>query len=254
MEGIFVKTLLRDKIRVRPNNLTENMKQMLTDMLRDKYEGKCSQHGYIKPGSIKVDRYSAGYVQAFSLNGDVIYNVSCFAEICNPAINTIIACKVVNMNKFGILAEAYIKSKKTTLPILEVIVAKNMVNIENDVSLDGLNIGDMIYVQIIGRKFELNDKKISVVGRTVSGPELPNEVKVENPVEEEGPDDIDDDDVTETDSDDEDKSEKSKSDNEDASSVEEDAESDQDDLESDVDFEGGDELTDLDDDADAESI
>ena len=250
MDDIFVKTLLRDKIRVRPNNLAENMKQLLTDMLRDKYEGKCSQHGYIKPGSIKVDRCSAGYVQAFSLNGDVVYNVSYFAEICNPAINMIIACKVVNMNKFGILAEAYIKSKKTTLPILEIIVAKNMVNIENDMPLDNLSIGDMIYVQIIGRKFELNDKKISVVGRTVSGPELPSDVKEkETHVEDEGLDDVDDDDVTETDSDEEDKSEKSE--DEDVTSVEDEAESDQDDLESDVDFEGGDasdELTDLDDD------
>jgi DNA-directed RNA polymerase subunit E'/Rpb7 len=250
MDDIFVKTLLRDKIRVRPNNLTENIKQLLTEILREKYEGKCSQHGYIKPGSIRVDKCSAGYIQSFSLNGDVIYTVSYFAEICNPAINMIIACKVVNMNKFGILAEAYIQSKKTTVPVLEVIVAKNMVNIENDVSLDNLNVGDMIFVQVIGRKYELNDKKISIVGRTVSGPELQTDVKEkESVLDDEGLEEVDED-VIETDSDDgEDKSEKS--DNED---TDEDAESDQDDLESEVDFEGSDALTDLGDDVDAESI
>lgn len=167
MEQIFVKSLLRDKVKIKPANLTPDIENVILQILRDKYEGRCSYHGYVRSGSIVIDKCSTGYVQAFSLNGDVIYNVSYFAEVCNPAIGLTVPVKVVNMNKFGILAEAYSRAKGLSTPVLEVIIAKSMINIENEVPLDTVNVGDIINIEIIGKKFELNDKKISVVGRTV---------------------------------------------------------------------------------------
>ena len=106
-----------------------------------------------------------GYVQTFSLNGDIIFNVSYYADVCNPAIGSIIEAKVVNMNKFGILAELSVKKDV----ILEIIVAKSMVNILNEIPIDNYSINDIITIEILGKKYELGDKKISIVGRTVKG-------------------------------------------------------------------------------------
>lgn len=167
MENIFVKTLLTDKVKVKPTQLGFKIEEVLLSSLQDIYEGKCTYHGYIKPGSIKIDKYSAGYVQAFSLNGDIIYKVSYYAQVCNPSIGSIIRVKVINMNKYGILAEASVKVGNKDVPVLEVIIAKTMIKTENEINVDSISVGDVINVEILGKKYELQDKKISVIGRTI---------------------------------------------------------------------------------------
>jgi DNA-directed RNA polymerase subunit E'/Rpb7 len=167
MESIFIKTLLTDKVKVKPAQLGSNIDDVLLFILKEKFESKCTYHGYIKPGSIKIEKYSTGYVQAFSLNGDIIYNVTYYAMVCNPSIGSVITAKVVNMNKFGLLAEANVNVDGQSIPVLEIIIAKSMINIENERPIDSIVVGDVINVEILGKKYELNDKKISVVGRIV---------------------------------------------------------------------------------------
>ena len=162
---IFIKTLLQDKVRIKPAELTSTIEQDILAILQNKFEGKCTKHGYIKNRSINIDKCGMGYVQTFSLNGDIIFNVSYYADVCNPAIGSIIDAKVVNMNKFGILAELSVKKDV----ILEIIIAKSMVNIVNEIPIDNYSINDIITLEILGKKYELGDKKVSIVGRTVKG-------------------------------------------------------------------------------------
>ena len=178
MDSIFVSSMLNDKITIKPNMLSEDMQGLLEQTLRDKYEGVCSYHGYIKPDSIKVVKYSVGHVCAFSLNGDVMYRVMYQASVCNPVIGNIIRCNVVNMNKFGILAEATTtanSAKRTT--VLDVIIPKNSPAIISEMDLESIKINDEIFVEIKGKKFELNDKKISIVGRVVLPANLPKSLR-----------------------------------------------------------------------------
>jgi len=67
------------------------------------------------------------------------------------------------MNRFGVLCDVS-KNNKT---IIEIIIAKNSQEIKSEVNLDDLKIGDNVNIEVLGRKFELNDKKISVIGRIV---------------------------------------------------------------------------------------
>lgn len=51
--------------------------------------------------------------------------------------------------------------------ILEIIIAKNSVNIQSDINLESLKIGDELKIELIGKKFELGEKKMLGIGRVV---------------------------------------------------------------------------------------
>jgi DNA-directed RNA polymerase subunit E'/Rpb7 len=198
---IFVRVLLTDKVKLKPKHVNKNIKTSIEFVLRSKYEAKCSHHGYILQNSITIQKYSAGRVMAVSLNGDVIFNVSYFAKVCNPAIGSIVNARIVNMNKFGILAE----SKVNNTHILEFVIPTNIQN----ASVNSVQIGDDIDVEILGKRFELNDKKISVIGKIVekktkggkdnkgkvgslmNDPEIPNMDFPDDDDEVDAPEDID---------------------------------------------------------------
>lgn len=165
---IFIRTLLTDKVKLKPKNISSKLKDHILSYLKTKFEGVCSYHGYIRPESIEIFKFSMGYIQALSLNGDVEYTVNYYADVCNPSIGSIVHTKVVNTNKFGILAHTGIRDNDGRfLPILEIVVAKNLVNTQNDKNVDEFHIGDEIHVEIMGKKFELTDKKISAIARII---------------------------------------------------------------------------------------
>jgi DNA-directed RNA polymerase subunit E'/Rpb7 len=163
MEDIFVRAVLVDKIKVSPTYLRKNKATILHNILVDRFEGKCSYHGYIKRQSIAIVKCSAGIVKDVCLNGDVEYNISYSALVCNPAIGSVVRAKVVNQNMFGILAEVYVMGNV----VLEIVIAK-MIE-PGDEPLDNIKINDMVNVEIIKKKFELGDEKIINVGKIIKG-------------------------------------------------------------------------------------
>lgn len=164
MDQCFTRQLLVEKIKLKPSLLGHNIPKILTKFLVAKFEAKCSQYGYIQPGSIELFKYSVGQLIAASLNGDVLFVTQFYANVCNPLIGQVIKAKVVNANKFGILAEV---SLEDNTPVLEIIIAKNTSALSSDIDLNNISLGEVVNVEVMGKKFELKDKKISIVGRVV---------------------------------------------------------------------------------------
>ena len=165
---IFVRTLLTDKVKLRPNQLSVRIKDHIVTLLKSKYEGVCSHHGYIRQNSVEIFKCSMGHIQPLSLNGDVEYFINYHADVCNPSIGSIIRTKVVNTNKFGLLTHTGVKdSQGKFLPILEIIIAKHMINTKNDQNIDDIGIGYELHVELIGKKFDLGSKKICGIGRII---------------------------------------------------------------------------------------
>lgn len=159
--NIFFKCLLNDKVKIEPIHLGKGVRDHVARKLKTSIEGMCSKHGYVKQGSIEIHKMLPGNVDLIGLNGYITFDVYFFADVCNPLIGNIVRATVVNVNKFGILADS--------TGILEIIVPKNSVNIVHDahVDIEKINIGDVVNVEIVGKKYELYDKKISIVGRIV---------------------------------------------------------------------------------------
>ncbi len=163
--SVFVRVQLNEKIKLEPAFISKGYKDEILKRLKAKVEGICTRHGYIKPDSIEIYKVGTGRVELIGLNGNTQFDVYFFADVCNPLLGSIIKCKVSNINKFGILAEAG--------NILEAIVAKNSVSIQSDIDLDKVRIGDEVFVEVLGKKYELNDKKISLIARIVRSPDVP---------------------------------------------------------------------------------
>ena len=166
MENGFITALITSKVKLHPALVTKQFQGHLLQKLRHTFEGKCTQHGYIKPKSIDIVKVSCGLIKDVTLNGDTLYHVSFNAEICNPVIGSILSAKVINTNMFGILAESGLNIDGKFYPIVEIIVAKN--NGTTNVNLDKINVGDNINVEVMGKKYELNDTKITVIGKVVN--------------------------------------------------------------------------------------
>lgn len=165
---IFVHVVLYDKVKLGAQHVNGRLDEVLLAALKSKYEGICSHYGYIKPGSITLYKHSLGMVQAASLNGDVQFGVNFHADVCNPCVGSIVHSQAVNVNKFGILAQSGFVLDGQFTPVLEVIIAKNMATEQHDVSVDDISPGDQFNVEILGKKFELNDRKISAVGKIIN--------------------------------------------------------------------------------------
>jgi DNA-directed RNA polymerase subunit E'/Rpb7 len=156
--SLFSNVVTVDKIVLHPNQYSSNdINTIIIKKLRKKVEGKCTRHGFIKPFSSEIVKKSAGRILDMSFNGHVSYNVTFKAQLCNPEIDSIIKCKIVNTNNFGILAESSININGNDIVIIEAIVVKGPAEQE-------YKIGDIIYIQIKGKKFDLNDTKITVHG------------------------------------------------------------------------------------------
>jgi DNA-directed RNA polymerase subunit E'/Rpb7 len=166
-QDIFVKTLITDVVKLKPNQLGKNYAKHITELVKNRNEGMCTKYGFIRPKSIDIFKISMGQVQPQTLNGYTLFNISFYADVCNPAVETVVKAQVINTNKFGILAQAGIRDNDIYLPILEIIIARHAVGIQSAVDLDKIKVGDVIDIEVIGKKFELYDKKISVIGKIV---------------------------------------------------------------------------------------
>jgi hypothetical protein len=104
------------------------------------------------------------------LNGMTQYDVYFHADICNPLLGSTIRCRVSNFNKFGILAEAE--------SVIEAVIPKNSIDIHSDIDLEKVRIGDDIIIEVVGKKYELNDKKMCLVGRIVKDKSIKDNISI----------------------------------------------------------------------------
>jgi DNA-directed RNA polymerase subunit E'/Rpb7 len=204
-KDIFMTSILSEKIRLAPHQISKNYRDIITSAIKLKTEGVCTKYGYVLPGSVDIFKISPGIMRMVSLNGDVVYNVQFKADVCNPVIGITLKATIINTNNFGILAETSIKvlddtGKTINIPVIETVITKQGVGIAGNVDLKTLKIGDVINVEVLAKKFELNDKKISVVGKVVDKEKTSASSIIDNDNEELEPDEVvDDDDLDEED-------------------------------------------------------
>lgn len=160
----------RTSVQLAPNEIHQEFVEVLHKKLKNNLEGVCSRFGYIRPGSIEIVRRSAGNFVKQHFNGHVRFDMLCKAEVCNPPQDMVLKAVVRNKNAMGLLAESFIEVGDTPVPVLDIIIPKRAAGIASEIDLDTVEIGDNVYVSVQGKRFQLNDKKISIIGRAVKDP------------------------------------------------------------------------------------
>lgn len=176
--GCFQACLVSDAIILKPHQIGRNIRDVISLKLSSTFEGVCSRHGYILPGSIRLHSMSQGSLESANLNGDVRYDLRYHALVCNPAIGSVFVARVVNMTRFGFLLHSGASpaggdSVTRLSSIVETVVSRQATYTDDShpdlfVDLDTILIGDNVNIRVMGKKFQLNDRHIFVVGRIVN--------------------------------------------------------------------------------------
>jgi len=154
--GLYFKNIITRKVNVPFKQVGGNIVHIISQKLRDTLEGKCINEGYIKRNSVNIISYSSGLVDGKSVIFDVIFE--CLA--CRPVEGMKIRCTIKNVTKAGIRAEIV----GDMSPVV-IFIARD--HHYQSKYFSERKEGEDISIKVIGQRFELNDKYISIIATLV---------------------------------------------------------------------------------------
>ena len=156
---VYMRSLLTMKVQLTMNEVGQNIKDNLAKTISRKTEGRCISEGFIKPNSVKILSYSSGLIH----NDKIEFVVSFECMVCHPVEGMKIECMTKTITKAGIHAEVKDKDKDQveTVPVT-VFVARDHHFTNKEFA--SVKENQMILVEVIGVRFELNDPYICVIG------------------------------------------------------------------------------------------
>ena len=166
-EGIYSKSLITRSIQISIIHIGKNLYNVIEENIKANYEGKCSVEGFIKQDSCKLITYSSGLVQATNVKFEVVFE----CMIACPVEGMRIHCIAKNITKAGIRAESL---DETPSPVVIFITRDHQYMSEY---FSTIKEKDHIEVRVIGQRFELNDKYISIIASLIE-PKEAREVKI----------------------------------------------------------------------------
>ena len=156
--GIYNKIMIHKKISLSIVHIGRNIKNTLEKAIAYEIEGKCIIEGYVKPNSVKIITYSSGVLNSYNVN----YNVVLECLICSPVEGQIINCVIKNITETaGIKAEI----DELHSPLIIYLARDHHYNIPE---FSKLNINEVINVKVIGQRYELNDKYVSIIAELIT--------------------------------------------------------------------------------------
>lgn len=153
---IFMPSMITKRVSLPMSSIGSNIKPVLEQLIASQVEGKCIVEGYIKKGSVKILTHSNGILQA----DNVIFEVVFECLVCSPVEGMLVDVISKNITKAGIRAEY----DSQPSPI-EVFVARD--HHYKSSYFASIKEGDKIRIRIIGQRYELNDKYISIIAELV---------------------------------------------------------------------------------------
>lgn len=149
--------LFEEKIPITPRDLSRGsvkIEGLLSDKLSQKLEGRCSLHGYVIPGTMKLLSRSVGYIEKGRNTGDIVYHIQAEGNVIYPPDGTVLQGEILRKNKMGM----FVNYKDA----IHVILPRDL-HIGNE-EFDGLQIGEVVKVEIKKSRFQVNDEYILSVG------------------------------------------------------------------------------------------
>jgi len=153
---IYDSAMLERFIILPIRNIGKNIALTMENVISAQIEGKCTVEGFIKPGSIQLVTYSSGVIRADTVKFEVVFE----CQVCLPVEGMLINCRASNITKAGIRAE-------TTDEISPVVIFIARDHHYMSSYFTSVKEGADIKVRVIGQRYELNDKYISVIAELV---------------------------------------------------------------------------------------
>lgn len=168
--GLYSPSLLSRKITIPYKNLGGNIKELLQKKLTNQLDGKCNIEGFIKTDTINILTYSSGLLQGNS----IVFDVAFECDVCCPVEGMLIKCNVKNITHAGVRAF----SVEEPSPIVAYLSRDHHYS---KAYFNDLKENDEIVVRVIGKKYELNDTQISLIGELVEQKQKkPRKITIKN--------------------------------------------------------------------------
>ena len=152
----FTTISITTRCQLPVNLLGSNIKDTLTNYLKNNIEGKCINEGFIEKNSIEIRNISSGILKENVFEYAVLFECKAWY----PVEGMIIECTVQNITKVGVKAQI----SHSDNPL--VIFVSRDLHLNNE---DFANIepNDNIRVKVIGVRFEINDHFVSVISEFI---------------------------------------------------------------------------------------
>jgi DNA-directed RNA polymerase subunit E'/Rpb7 len=154
--SVFSKMLITKTVHLEIRFIGDNLMRTLEEKIADEVEGRCSVEGLIKNGSSKIVTFSSGLVTGDAISFEVVFE----CLVCLPVEGMHISCVAKNITKAGIRA----LSKEDPSPIMA-FVARDHHTKSRYYSSIKENMD--IVIRVIGQRFELHDKYISIIAELI---------------------------------------------------------------------------------------
>jgi hypothetical protein len=167
------------KLPITPTDFNKLKKTTIDDILtekaREKLENKCSEHGFVLPGSVKIISRSVPRFEDGNKTGDSMTYVKLEGKVVYPADGIRVVGEVIRKNKMGLYVE-YKNAIRIQIPRDLHIGSEEYESVE---------IGDLVEVELKRSKFQINDPYILASGIFISRKNGANMNQVQEEEEEE---------------------------------------------------------------------
>jgi DNA-directed RNA polymerase subunit E'/Rpb7 len=155
--NIYTRSLISRNIAIPIISVGKNIQETIQKYISLNYEGKCVVEGFIKPDSCKIITHSSGLVKGTNVAFEVVFE----CQICCPVEGMLVQCVAKNITKAGIRAES---SDETPSPIVVFVARDHHYMIPYFSTIEE---GAKFTARVIGQRFELNDKYVSIIAEIV---------------------------------------------------------------------------------------
>jgi DNA-directed RNA polymerase subunit E'/Rpb7 len=152
---LYSRAVLSQKVQLPFILVGTNVETTIRHTISSKIEGKCIVEGYVRPGSIKIINISSGTLQSRFIEFEVVFECS----ICCPVEGMQIKCYAKNITQAGIRAFTSLDEKNSP-----VIIYVSRDHHSSNEYFNSIKEKDAIRIRVIGQRFELNDKQVSIIG------------------------------------------------------------------------------------------
>ena len=138
----------------------KNLDELLLQQLKEKLEDKCSEHGFVLPGTLQLISRSMGYFEAGRFTGDAVFYVKAEGKVIYPADGIRVVGEVTRKNNMGLIVSYKNNSLRIQVP-------RDLHLGDDSDQFSAIQPGDFIEVELKKSLFQINDPYILTNGRFI---------------------------------------------------------------------------------------
>jgi hypothetical protein len=162
-DSLYQSRIIHNKVCIPFSEIVSfnHLREQLMRHISSQMNGRCIAEGFVKPDSCNIRSYSVGIFAG----GNITFNLEIECMVCCPAEGTVMRCIAKTVTQAGIRAHACIEPS----PVI-IYISREMHESSSAQSrtMDSIKPNDTLLIRVIGKRFELNDKHVSIIGEWLS--------------------------------------------------------------------------------------